>query len=325
MKYFREVYGRAFVEIYEGCPNLFDTDDTASARQCVADNYYETDLYKDSRAKHPVDMAVETIGGVYTEVWTPKDGIAPENEDKVLISIHGGGYTVGARYFAHTESMQVADFGKIKVVSPDYRMAPEHRHPAGVEDVIAVYRALLEDYEPHNIGIYGCSAGATLTAQVTAYLHYNEMPMPAAIGMFCLGAPMTVGNPGTFKSGFSDSAYISSAIGGNPRELIDPMDATTSPYFAGFMESDPILAPGDYDEVLAAFPPSLLISGTRDFAMSSVIATHTRLVNLGVDADLHIWEGLGHATFAFNPRLPESDEVHWVMVNFFAKHLGNKK
>ena len=83
-----------------------------------------------------------------------------------------------------------------------------------------------------------------------------------------------------------------------------------------------MVAPGDHDAVLRAFPPTLLISGTRDFALGGVLASHNRLVQLGVEADLHVWEGLGHATFAFNPRLPESDEVHRVIVRFFDEHLG---
>ena len=74
--------------------------------------------------------------------------------------------------------------------------------------------------------------------------------------------------------------------------------------------------------MMSQFPPSLLVSGSRDFLLSDVLATHRQLTNLGVEADLHVWEGLGHATFAFNPRLPESDEVHQVIVRFFNKHLG---
>jgi epsilon-lactone hydrolase len=53
----------------------------------------------------------------------------------------------------------------------------------------------------------------------------------------------------------------------------------------------------------------------------STLATGS-LVRLGVEADLHIWEGMGHATYAFNPKAPESDEVHQVIVDFFDKHLG---
>ena len=58
--------------------------------------------------------------------------------------------------------------------------------------------------------------------------------------------------------------------------------------------NDSLVVPLRSQAVLSQFPPSLLISGTRDFALSSVVYTHSQLVKLGVEGDLHIWEGLGH-------------------------------
>lgn len=327
MKHFRDVYGPEFGSFSEGCANFGEVADDPvamrAARDCVAEGYYRTAIYKDTIAKHPVEITNEEIAGVYTEVFVPKDGIAAANEGRILISIHGGGFVVGARYFSHTEAMQVAHMGGYKVVSPDYRMAPEFTHPAGVEDVIAVYTALLEDYSARNIGVYGCSAGAMLTAQTVAYILGNDLPVPGAIGLFCAGIPTTDRDtPGVFKMSRSESAFLVSAINGFPR----PVEVTEPPqpsgYFRGVAADDPVVAPGDHDNLLARFPPTLLISGTRDFALGGVLASHNKLVRLGVDADLHVWEGLGHATFAFNPRLPESDEVHNVVVRFFDKHLG---
>jgi len=72
---------------------------------------------------------------------------------------------------------------------------------------------------------------------------------------------------------------------------------------------------------MAKFPPSLLVATTRDVALSSVVVTHSQLVRLGVDAELHVWEGLGH-TFYTDPDLPESREVHDVVIGFFDRHLG---
>ena len=327
MKHFRDVYGAEFGTFSEGCANLNDVAGDAeairAARQCVADGYYETAIYRDTLAKHPVEITAETIAGVYTEVFVPERGVAEGNEDRLLISIHGGGFRVGARYFSHTEAMQVADIGGYKVISPDYRMAPEATHPAGVEDVIAVYRAMLEDYEASSIGIYGCSAGAMLTAQTVAYILEHDLPLPGAIGLFCAGIPTTDGDtPGVFKMGRSESAFLASALGGFPRQVEPPEPPQPSGYFRGVEAGDPVVAPGDHDDLLARFPPALLISGTRDFALGGVLASHNKLVSLGVEADLHVWEGLGHATFAFNPRLPESDEVHEVNVRFFARHLS---
>ena len=328
MKHFRDVYGPEFGTFSEGCANLNEVSDdleaVRAARECVAQGYYRTAIYKDTVTKHPVEITAETVAGVYTEVFVPKRGIAETNKNRLLISIHGGGFAVGARYFSHTEAMQVADVGGYKVISPDYRMAPEFAHPAGVEDAIAVYKAVLEDYDAANIGIYGCSAGAMLTAQTVAYMLQHDLPLPGAIGLFCAGIPTTDGDtPGVFKMGRSESAFLVSAINGfvRPVESADPPQP--SGYFRGVTAGDPVVAPGDHDALLARYPPTLLISGTRDFAMGDVLASHNKLVRLGVEADLHVWEGLGHATFAFNPRLPESDEVHDVIVRFFDKHLAH--
>ena len=327
MKHFREVYGPEFGTFSEGCANLVDARDDPeairAARQCVAEGYYRTAIYKDTVAKHPVEITHEDIAGIYTEVFVPKAGVADANKSRLLISIHGGGFVVGARYFSHTEAMQVADVGGYRVISPDYRMAPEFTHPAGVEDVVAVYRAVLEDYDAASVGIYGCSAGAMLTAQTIAYILDNEMPLPGAIGLFCAGIPMTDrGTPGVFKMNRSESAFLVSAINGSPRPVEVAGPPQPSGYFRGVAADDPIVAPGDHDELLARFPPALLISGTRDFALGGVLASHNKLIRLGVEADLHVWEGLGHATFAFNPRLPEANEVHNVIARFFDKHLA---
>lgn len=75
-------------------------------------------------------------------------------------------------------------------------------------------------------------------------------------------------------------------------------------------------------EILAAFPPTQIITGTRGFELSSAIYTHSRLVKLGVKADLHVWEGMFHGFYS-NPDVPESQDAYKVMVDFFDEHLGN--
>lgn len=69
------------------------------------------------------------------------------------------------------------------------------------------------------------------------------------------------------------------------------------------------------------FPPTLLVTATRDMAMSSALHTHRQLVKAGVVADLHVWDGLQHYFFA-DVDLPESQEAFRVMVDFFDRHLG---
>lgn len=82
MKHFREVYGPEFGAFSQGCANLNDVADDPeairAARQCVTDGYYKTPIYRDTVAKHPVNISAETIAGVYTEVFVPERGVAEE-------------------------------------------------------------------------------------------------------------------------------------------------------------------------------------------------------------------------------------------------------
>jgi acetyl esterase/lipase len=98
------------------------------------------------REVFPVDRAETTIGGVRAYVYTPRDGIAAENRERVLIDLHGGGFRECWPACAELESMPIAALGRIKVLSLDYRQGPEHRHPAASEDVAAAYRELLKTY-----------------------------------------------------------------------------------------------------------------------------------------------------------------------------------
>ena len=102
-------------------------------------------------------------------------------------------------------------------------------------------------------------------------------------------------------------------------ELCEPKDD----YFEGVDRSNPQVTPALSDQYMSAFPPSLLASSTRDFALSPVVATHRRLMDLGVEADLQLWEGLDHYFHCSNPGLPEAKELHAITVAFFNKHLGH--
>lgn len=270
-----------------------------------------------ARALYPVTSVSSTIGGVHADVITPKDGIAPRNEKRVLISLHGGGFLFGAGVDSVLESVPVASLGKIEVVSVDYRLAPEYKYPAASEDVVAVYRELLKSYKPENIGIYGCSAGGVLTAEAVAWFQKENLPRPGAIGIFCASA-------GGWSGG--DSASLAYPMNGydvpaSSANSVHP-SVTDAPYFSNADLNDPLVEPIHSEQTLARFPPTLIVTSTRDIALSPAVYTHTKLVQLGVDAELHVWEGLGHSFFTIYPDLPESKDVWRVVTEFFDRHLG---
>jgi epsilon-lactone hydrolase len=294
----------------KACP-IRNFEEYAAARECYAKHHYPG-LIARFRERYAVDINSQTIAGIPTEIITPAEGVPVGNQERVLINLHGGGFVMGDRWEGQIESIPIAAVGKFKVVSVDYRVAPEHRFPAASEDVEAVYRELLKTYKPSSIGIYGCSAGGLLTGQVIAWLQRARLPMPGAVGMFCSAASYW---------GEGDSGEYATARLGFARSVV--MDPQENPYLKGMNPYDPIVFPSRSLRVMAKFPPSLLITATRDWALSSVAHMHSRLVALGVDAQLHVWEGLDHA-FLHYADLPESREAFDVAARFFDRHLGKQ-
>jgi epsilon-lactone hydrolase len=291
------------------CPSMDPAarEHAAAIRRCEAERFHHSRVYKQFLERYPVTVAVQTIGGIDTEVFTPKLGIAPRNKGRVLINLHGGHFKSGSRTISHLESIPIAAVGKIKVISVDYRMAPEYAFPAASEDVAAVYRELLKSYQPKNIGVYGCSAGSLLTAESMAWFQKEGLPPPAAIGMFGGGASY-------YQEG--DSGQLAAAMSDRPLE-----PPTVHPYFRVTDPRSPLAFPIYSARILARFPPSLLIAGTRDVGESAAIYTHEQLIKQGVEARLHIWEGMQHCFFNALD-LPQTDEVNEVIVRFFEQHLG---
>jgi dipeptidyl aminopeptidase/acylaminoacyl peptidase len=120
------------------------------------------------RALFAVERQDTTLGGVHAYVYTPKEGVAADNRKRVLIDLHGGGFSGCWPGCAELESLPIAALGRIRVISLDYREGPKYRFPAASEDVAAAYRELLKTYRAQDIGIYGCSAGGMLTGMAVA-------------------------------------------------------------------------------------------------------------------------------------------------------------
>ncbi len=275
------------------------------------------------KAVFAVERRELTIGGVHAYEYLPKAGVAQKNRGRVLIDLHGGGFSGCWPGCAELESIPVAALGAIRVVSLDYREGPKYRFPAASEDVAAAYRALLETYKAENIGIYGCSAGGMLTGMAVAWFQQHDLPRPGAVGILCAGLTL---DPNGFGG---DSEYTAAAIGESRVPPSPPAARGAAPsggaplgYFEGVNLDDPLVAPASSPAVLAKFPPTLIVTATRGFEMSSAVHSHALLVKAGVDAELHVWEGLFHGFF-YNVDVPESRDCFDVIVKFFDRHLGH--
>jgi monoterpene epsilon-lactone hydrolase len=247
------------------------------------------------------------IAGVKVNIVMPS-APSPADADKVLINLHGGGFTVDSGSL--TESIPVAYYSRIKVVSVLYRLAPEHLFPAAVDDAIAVYKELLKSYKPIHIGIFGTSAGAMLTAEVVVKLKALGLPLPASLGIFS--------GMGDFaRHTDSEAIYSGSGLSGH---LDPPREGPDRPEYVGPTDpKNPDLSPIYAD--LHGLPPTLFIAGGRDYLLSGATNLHRAFLNAGVDARLVVFDALPHA-FWYDATLPESIEATQLMASFLKTQLS---
>jgi acetyl esterase/lipase len=283
--------------------------------ESLAERRARTDVWRktdsaEARKLYPVQVEETRIAGVRADIITPiaASGADPESS-RVLINLHGGGFNSDSGSLI--EGIPIANLAKIKVVSVYYRLAPENPFPAAVDDVIAVYKELLKTYPPHNIGIYGTSAGAILTAEAAVRLKQLALPLPAALGIF---------------SGLADFSRVGDsrqifALDGLPGRMVpvDPNHLPDDQYVAKNDRKDPVLSPLFSD--LRGMPPTLLLTSTRDILLSDTATLHRALLHAGVDAQLVVFEALPHA-FWYHFGLPETTEALEIMAHFFDQKVG---
>jgi len=283
-------------------------DDIGKYRQ-FANDYESIPWLAKAKELYPCDVETVTLGGVSADIVTPASGIAPENQDRILLNFHGGGFNSGAKERALVEALPIASVGRIKVATLDYRLAPEHVFPAASEDIGNAYRALLNNYRPENIGLFGCSAGGTLSAEAVSWLAQEGLPRPGAIAVVCANA---------VRSYKGDTWYIGEELGfgGGPGPRVRN-------YFDGADTHDPLVSPGESPEALAKFPPTIFITGSRDRFLSHSAYMQIQLAKAGVEAELFVWDGMWHG-FTWVTDLPESREAFDITTKFFARKLGRR-
>jgi epsilon-lactone hydrolase len=251
-----------------------------------------------------------TMVGVPVFVITPPE-IAPNNRNRLLVHIHGGGFVLLPGEAGAGEGMMMAGYGKCRVVSIDYRMAPDFPFPAALDDVMAVWRVLQASYDPQKMAIFGTSAGGGLTLSAILRAKTEGLPLPGAIGPGSPCADLTWSGDSVMANAYVDNALVARsgwvgaaiALYAGSRDLTDPM---LSPIFGDF----------------SGFPPAILTSGTRDLLLSDTVRTHRKLRQAKVDATLQVFEGISHAQF-LTPFVPETQEAFGEIAHFFDRHLAS--
>lgn len=257
-----------------------------------------------------VAIEADRIADVAVYRVTPAGGARSPHEEHIFLYVHGGAYVFGGGPAAVSEAVTISAFAGIPSVSVDYRMPPDHPFPAAVDDVEAVYRQLLETREPGRIAIGGTSAGGGLTLAAVHRFKAVGLPVPGALYL---------GTPWADLTAASDSLHTNEGI---DRILVTyggMLESAAKLYAGDTALTHELISPvyGDF----AGFPPTYLVTGTRDMLLSDSARVHRKLRAAGVVADLNVYEGLSHAEYAFLVGSPEYLQTYGELAGFLAEHL----
>jgi epsilon-lactone hydrolase len=261
--------------------------------------------------RYPVKVEGQTLSGVRTFVVVP-ESLPEENRNRILVHTHGGAYVFYGGEAGVGEAILAAYHGRMKVVSVDYRMPPDHPFPAALDDTVAVYKELLKTYKPENIAMFGTSSGGGLAAATILRLRDRNIPLPAAVGLGTPWADITkTGDTLSTNEQIDDVLVVYDGLLGAAAKL----------YAASVDMKDPLISPvyGDFSK---GFPPTILTSGTRDLLLSCTVRMHRQLRRAGIEAELHVFEGMSHAEYLLVPDSPESEEAFQEIARFFRDHMG---
>lgn len=262
---------------------------------------------KKMRKQYNVSVEMKEINGVKVRKIVPAS-LSEQFKGKVYLDVHGGAYVFFAGLPSIEEGILIAHRLGIEVISVDYRMPPHAPSPAALDDVFAVYTGLSESQGADKLFVGGTSAGGGLVLGLMQRLVSKKMAMPIAI---------YAGTPWADLTKTSDSLVINEGV---DRILItyDGVLQAAAQLYAGNVPLDhPSVSPmyGNFE----GFPPTFLLSGTRDMFLSDTVRVNRKLRQVGVNTQLEIFEGLSHAEYLVAYQTPESEEAYAELALFLSK------
>src|SRR6266508_2518670 len=240
----------------------------------------------------PADVTVTAavLGGVPTAEIT-LDGIEPRH---VVLYFHGGVYVIGDAFQAADLASQVGRRTHAKVISVDYRLAPEHPYPAAVDDALAAYEALLRNGTvPSDIAFAGESAGGGLAIATLVNARDHGLPLPAAAFVMSPYADLTLAGTTMETKRKADPLFTPEAFPARVTDYTsgqDPALGLISPIFAE----------------LSGLPPLIIQAGTHEVLLDDAVRLARQAATADVEVTLDITPGVPHVFQAYHAILDEA-------------------
>jgi epsilon-lactone hydrolase len=246
------------------------------------------------------------VNGVKAE-WLSAPGALA---DRAVLYLHGGGYVLGSIDTHRELAARISEASGARCLVIDYRLGPEHRFPAAVDDAVAAYRFLLDSgYSPAHLAIAGDSAGGGLTMATLVALRDAKLPLPAtAVGL----------SPWVDLTG--DSATMTSKAAVDPMVQRGPLLTLAGHYLGKADPRAPLASPLFAD--LKGLPPLLIQVGESETLLDDSKSFSERARKAGVEVELEVWPEMIHVWQAFAALLPEGREAIARIGAHLRKRLG---
>jgi epsilon-lactone hydrolase len=237
-----------------------------------------------------VTVTAAELGGVPTAEITV-DGIEPRH---TVLYFHGGVYVLEDAFQVAGLAAQVGRRTQAKVISVDYRLAPEHPYPAAVDDALAAYEALLEGgTAPSDIVLAGESAGGGLAVATLVNARDHGLPLPAAAYLMSPYADLTLAG-----------ATMDTKAAADPLLSRENLQARVPDYTAGHDAAAGLISPVFAD--LSGLPPLIIQAGTHEVLLDDAIRLARQAAVADVQVTLDITPGVPHVFQAYYPILDEA-------------------
>lgn len=275
----------------------------------AADLAGQRQVFEQMSAVQPLPADVRTspreLGGV-PAIMVEIDGTEPAG---IVLYFHGGAYVIGSAQSSLGLAAEIARRAGVRVVTVDYRLAPEHPYPAAVEDALASYRGLLSETEPGQIAVAGESAGGGLAIALLVAARDTGLPMPASAAVFSPFADLTLSGASIAGKAPADPALTEAGLrlrGGQYIAAGDPAAPTASPVFAS----------------LKGLPSLLIQAGSHEILLDDALRLAAHAARDDVAVQLQVTPGVPHVFQAFAGLLDEAGAALDEAGRFIAASTG---
>jgi Esterase/lipase len=256
----------------------------------------------------PVTCERVSAGGVDGEWISPAD--APQ--EKAILYFHGGGFRIGSVSSHRDLIAQIASASNCRMLAINYRLAPEHRFPAALDDALAAYDWMRgQGLKPGNIAFVGDSAGGNLALAAMLALRERGLPLPVSAALMSPWTDLAATGASYVNRADADPIHQRPMILALARNYLgehgDPCHPLVSPRYAD----------------LGGLPPLLIHVGDRETVRDDSLMLAEKARATGVDVDLQVWDGMIHV-FQMFAEIPEAHRAITSIAGFLRRHLQIK-